>query len=298
VSGADGVAVAAPAAAVSPMPAARSAAAAIPAAVSLAVHRAVALPISCLALCMLVVSLFAGRPPAAAARVGFPCRLGCCRAGVRNGPRNEERDSAAFEAHLMGCESCRAEFAELSPLGALLTGMAPVEDPADTRAEPPAIDLLRRRAAASRRRARWQAALGAAACAAALAGGVAVGIAVAPGHVQRVTVPPGVTGERHTATGPSTRVTGTVGLVAKAWGTQITLDLSNVHGPLDCQLVAVSKTGERRVVTGWFVPVPGDGVPGHPAHLLVQGGTAIPKASLSRLEVIVVNGATLLNIPA
>ena len=62
---------------------------------------------------------------------------------------------------------------------------------------------------------------------------------------------------------------GTVGLLAKAWGTEVTLDLSKVHGPVECELVAVSKSGERRVVMNW----------------------------LARLDVDVVNGRTLLSIP-
>ena len=84
---------------------------------------------------------------------------------------------------------------------------------------------------------------------------------------------------------------------ATGLGTYVSLDLADVHGPLECELIAVSKTGERRVVTGWVVGSPGDGVPGHPAHLLVQGGTAIPAAKLARFDVIVVNGKTLLSIP-
>jgi len=59
----------------------------------------------------------------------------------------------------------------------------------------------------------------------------------------------------------------------------------------------VSKAGEQKVVSGWFVPAPGDGVPGHPAHLLVQGGTAIQLGNLARFEVRVVQGQTLLTIP-
>jgi hypothetical protein len=90
---------------------------------------------------------------------------------------------------------------------------------------------------------------------------------------------------------------GTVGLVAKAWGTQVTLDLSKVHGPAECELVAVSRTGERRVVMGWLVTAPGDGVPGHPAHLVLRGGTSIPRSDLSRVDVDVVNGRTLVSIP-
>jgi hypothetical protein len=70
-----------------------------------------------------------------------------------------------------------------------------------------------------------------------------------------------------------------------------------VRGPLDCELIAVSKSGERRVMMGWLVPAAGYGVPGHPAHLLIQGGTSIDLPNLSKIEVEVVHGATLLTIP-
>ena len=201
----------------------------------------------------------------------------------------EDEDSTAFEAHLARCPSCHAELAEFTPMKALLTGVGPVEDLDGV------ADLLSRRAAASRRRVRWTVAVGAAACVAALGGGLAAGFAVAPNNP-----PPGtavLAGQLHSATNPQTGVTGTVGLVTKTWGTYVSLDLADVHGPLECELIAVSKTGERRVVTGWVVGVPGDGVPGHPAHLLVQGGTAISAADLARFDVIVVNGKTLLSIP-
>ena len=206
----------------------------------------------------------------------------------------EDEDSTAFEAHLATCPSCHAELAEFSPMKALLTGLGPVED-LDHTAERGVADLLSRRAAASRRRVRWTVAVGAAACVAALGGGLAAGLAVAPHNP-----PPGtavLAGQLHSATDPQTGVTGTVGLVTKTWGTYVSLDLADVHGPLECELIAVSKTGQRRVVTGWIVGVPGDGVPGHPAHLLVQGGTSILAANLASLDVIVVNGKTLLSIP-
>ena len=201
----------------------------------------------------------------------------------------EDEDSTAFEAHLARCPSCHAELAEFTPMKALLTGLGPVED------RDGVADLLSRRAAASRRRVRWTVAVGAAACVAVLGGGLAAGFAIAPNNP-----PPGtavLAGQLHSATNPQTGVTGTVGLVTKTWGTYVSLDLADVRGPLECELIAVSKTGERRVVTGWVVGVPGDGVPGHPAHLLVQGGTAISAANLARFDVIVVNGKTLLSIP-
>jgi hypothetical protein len=66
---------------------------------------------------------------------------------------------------------------------------------------------------------------------------------------------------------------------------------------VECELVAVSQSGERRVVMGWLVPAPGDGVPGHPAPLVLQGGTSIPVNELARVDVDVVQGRTLLSIP-
>jgi hypothetical protein len=206
----------------------------------------------------------------------------------------ENQDKAMFEAHLATCAWCTAELETMSSLAALMKGLDPVELPGDDESAPPPADLLRRRAAASRRRVRWQIAVGAAACVAALGAGLGIGFETASQPPQGVIA---LTGQLHTATDPATGITGTVGLVAKAWGTQVTLDLAGVHGPVECQLIAVSKTGERKVVTGWFVPAPGDGVPGHPAHLLVQGGTAIELGSLTRFEVTVVNGRTLLTIP-
>ena len=177
-------------------------------------------------------------------------------------------------------------------MAALLHGLEPVEV-ADAPAPP--IDLLHRRALASRRGRRRLILASAAACVVLVGGGIGIGLATAPNHVQ--VAQPGLTGQRHSAVNSANGVSGTVGLVVKGWGTQVWLDLAGVHGPLECQLIAVSTTGARTVVTGWNVTAPGDGVPGHPAHLLVEGGTAISRADLARFEVTVVNGPTLLTIP-
>ncbi len=201
----------------------------------------------------------------------------------------EDQDRAAFEAHLETCDACRGELETLSPVGVLLRGMEPVQLPGD--ASPP-VDLLHRRAVASRRRRRSLIIASAAACVALLGGGIGVGLASAPGQA-----PAALTGQVHSATNTANGAAGIVGLVAKGWGTQVQLDLAGVKGPLECELIAVSKTGERRTVTGWFVPAPGDGVPGHPAHLLVQGGTAIALGDLARFEVTVASGPVLLTIP-
>ena len=209
----------------------------------------------------------------------------------------EEPDRRAFEDHLAGCVSCAAELAELAPMAPLLRGVGPAGAEEEGPAEATVIDLMRRRAARQRQRGRWQLTAGAAAGIVLIGGGIAIGAATAaqPGSPPASAVV--ITGQVHSAVDPGTGVTGTVGLAAKAWGTQVTLDLSKVRGPVECELVAVSTRGERRVVMGWRVPAPGDGVPGHSAHLLIQGGTSIPRNDLARLVVDVVNGRTLLTIP-
>ena len=218
----------------------------------------------------------------------------------------EERDRREFEDHLAGCAACAAEVAELSPMAALLRGVeaeprAPARGPGLAAGREPGggdvTELLRRRARQQRQRRRWQVALGAAAGIVLIGGGIGVGIAAAPQDGTPPAPPLALTGQLHSATDPGTGVAGTVGLVAKAWGTQVTLDLSKVRGPAECELVAVSRTGERRVVMGWLVAAPGDGVPGHPAHLVLRGGTSIPRNDLSRVDVDVVNGRTLVSIP-
>jgi Putative zinc-finger len=209
----------------------------------------------------------------------------------------EQQDRQAFEAHLADCPACKAELAELSGMSELLSGVGPVEVADEQPDETTVVDLVHRRAAAQRRRARWRTALAAAAGIVLLAGGIAVGIASG----SRQSTPAGtnvaLAGQRHTATDVATGVHGTVGLVAKPWGTQVTFDLSRVHGPLECELVAVSKTGQQRVIVGWMVPPHGYGVPGHPAHLILEGGTSIKPSDLSRINVDVVHGRTLLSIP-
>jgi len=210
----------------------------------------------------------------------------------------EQQDRQAFEAHLAECPSCKAELAELSGMSELLSGVGPVEVADEQPDEAAVVDLVHRRATTQRRRARWRTALAAAAGIVLLAGGVAVGIAASSHKSTPAATGIALQGQQHTAIDVATGVHGTVGLVSKPWGTQVTFDLSRIHGPLECQLVAVSKTGQRRVIVGWMVPAHGYGVPGHPAHLLLEGGTSIMQNDLSRIDVDVVHGGrTLLSIP-
>ena len=73
----------------------------------------------------------------------------------------EERDRVEFEAHLAECESCTAELAELSAMAGLFADVDPVESEHDEPDGAQIEDLMRRRAASSRRRGRQRAFLAA-----------------------------------------------------------------------------------------------------------------------------------------
>jgi putative zinc finger protein len=207
-----------------------------------------------------------------------------------------EEDRQEFEGHLASCEACAAELGEFAAMADLFAGLDAVQA---TTPEPDPVavaDLLSRRAAIERRRNRQRGLLAAAACLVLLAVGVVAGVAVTP-HKGTVTSVVQLTGVLHTATNPTTGLTATVGLVSHPWGTEAVLKLGHVRGPLKCELIAVSKTGLRRVMVGWLVPAVGYGVPGHPGDLLIEGGTWIKSSQLSSIEIQVLDGPTLLTIP-
>lgn len=231
----------------------------------------------------------------------------------------EEADRRAFEEHLATCASCTDELAGLREMKDLFTGLK--EDTAvpplpetlpegaeDAGGGSDVVDLLRRRKSAARRQRRATVILSAAAAAAFLAGGIAIGGATAS-H-KTVTAMPGMpgssngpapqlvlTGERHSATDPASGVHATVALMSLGWGTHVALEIGNVKGPLECELVAISKTGTERVVGGWSVPPAGYGTPAHHDQLYVHGGTSIPRNQLARFEVRVIGGGTQVSIP-
>jgi hypothetical protein len=170
----------------------------------------------------------------------------------------------------------------------LLTGIDPVDAPADEPSEAEVIDLVRRRAKSQRRHTRWQVLLSAAAGVVLLAAGVGVGLAMT-GPSPAPTAQPLVVLSVHqsaTAAGanPHTGVSGAAGLVKKPFGTQVTLDLK-MKGPLECQVVAVSKTGQRTVIATWFVPPVDFGGTLHPAPLHIQGWTTIKTGDLASIDV-------------
>jgi len=207
----------------------------------------------------------------------------------------EPRDRQAFEEHLAGCPACAAELAELSGMKSLLSDLGPVEAPADEPTEANVTDLVRRRAESQRRHTRRQVLLGAAAGVALLAGGAAVGVAVAGQPASQVSQNAGRT---VSAVDQQTGVHGTATLVAKPFGTQVTVDLAHIQGPLECQFIAVSRTGARFQIGTWFLPPHVKfGSPSHPEHLLLKGWTTIKPGDLSRIDVVAEGQGTQVSIP-
>ncbi|NVI93019.1 anti-sigma factor [Actinomadura sp. BRA 177] len=215
----------------------------------------------------------------------------------------EDGDRRAFEAHLHGCGRCQAELGELSGTAGALFELAPgsAEEPDEPSAPPPpVIDMMRRRRKADRRFRRAAYLVGTAAAAVALGAGIAVGTTLNGDDGGAPKPPPvaqSITGQQFRATNASTGASGTVGLVDKGWGTQVSLELRGIKGPLRCHLEAVSRNGERSVVAGWRVPDKGYGVPGQPKPLIMQGGTGLDRQQIDHFAVRLDTGGTLLTIP-
>ncbi|MEO5874936.1 MAG: hypothetical protein ABIS86_12325 [Streptosporangiaceae bacterium] len=204
-----------------------------------------------------------------------------------------EQDRRAFEAHLPGCLFCTRELADLRGMRVLLSEVEP--PPRATVTDLPTRHRTTGRATGNPRSnlQRWL--VSAAAGFVLILGGVTAGV----GLSNHDTVP-GIDmskGVHRSAISPTTGAQGTAVLDDRTWGTWVALDMTNIRGPFDCELIAVAKSGAQRVASGWAVPAHGYGVPGAPAHLRIEGGVADRMTDLDRLEVRTSTGTTLLVIP-
>ncbi|MGI5398617.1 anti-sigma factor family protein [Streptomyces sp. CA-135486] len=105
------------------------------------------------------------------------------------------------------------------------------------------------------------------------------------------------------ATDATTKVSATVGMETKPYGTHTVLELKNVKGPLKCNLIVVSKSGEEEVVTSWAVPKWGYGIPDSPDKmgrkpLYVHGGAAMNRSDIDHFEVRTFDGKRLVEVDA
>ncbi|HEV7900210.1 MAG TPA: zf-HC2 domain-containing protein [Planosporangium sp.] len=212
----------------------------------------------------------------------------------------DPRDSARFEKHLMVCRWCPRELAELSSVAALLSrvdaaGLAFAEHSAR---EPRNAGALVSAVRTERRRAGARQVLTLAACLALVIAGavVAVSLGLAGKGLPGVPALSPAARQLHAAD-PATGAEATVRMEAKRWGSQVTMQVTHVNGPVACRLVAVSRAGRREVVMGWSVPPGGYGTATQPEPLVLHGGTDLQPSDMSRLEVRTTDGTLLVSLP-
>ncbi|MDG9721741.1 MULTISPECIES: zf-HC2 domain-containing protein [unclassified Streptomyces] len=241
----------------------------------------------------------------------------------------DDAEATAFEAHLATCEWCAQQLDELAGMEPMMAALA---DLPGTGAGTPAIaesltakpsprlveklvDEVAERRAGKRRRNFYL--VGTAA--ALIIGGPFAAVATTGGdggdddggrrtEAAQPTAGPAESAfaampDRVTATDPATRVSATVALRKKAWGTDAVLELKNLKGPEKCSLIAVGKNGERETVTSWSVPDWGYGIPDATAGkgkepLYVQGGAAFDPNEIDHFEVMTFDGERLVEVDA
>lgn len=235
----------------------------------------------------------------------------------------DDAEATAFEAHLAGCEWCAQQLDELAGMEPMLAALADLPGsgtPAigeslsakpNPRLAERLVDEVADRRAAKRRRSFFMLA----AAVALIAGGPVGVLAVTGGDdgggaqtLQADTANPAKTvfdaiPDKKSATDASTKVSATVAMSEKAWGTQAVVQLSNVAGPNKCSLIAVGKNGERETVSSWSVPEWGYGLPGAKTDqakqpLYVQGGAAFTPNQIDHFEVMTFDGKKLVQIDA
>jgi hypothetical protein len=144
-----------------------------------------------------------------------------------------------LEAHLPGCQECRAELSRLAPLPRLLAAI-----PETMRETTPAPGGQARRSRRSPAhlgaRRRWAA--GAVLVAAGVTGALWLSSSTGGHQPGPVTL---------TGTDPATHVSATATLTATSWGTSIQLQVRGVPENVECRLVVRSQGGRTEVSGAW-----------------------------------------------
>lgn len=193
--------------------------------------------------------------------------------------------------HLVECEVCSADAAELSVLPDLLSMSRP--DVLDEDPQPDEAGLRRLLAAAAtarRNRRRRSLGLGLAAAAAALliAGGGVVGWLVrSPSGSAPVAGPQVV----HATAGPSVDgVRAGVTVAPTAWGSELTMSISGVPPRTKCTLVVVTKDGGTVSAATWWATYQGTAQ--------VHATVAVAVDAIARIDVVNAgSNETLLHVP-
>jgi hypothetical protein len=109
---------------------------------------------------------------------------------------------------------------------------------------------------------------------------------------------PELTGQKYSGTDPHTGVHADVALEKKDFGTQISLAVSSIKGPLECRMVVVHTDGSTESLGSWTVGEKGWGTAANPSPLLLQAVTATPRENIAHIQVQDVKSSeTLVRVP-
>ncbi|GAA3503979.1 anti-sigma U factor RsuA [Streptomyces prasinosporus] len=239
----------------------------------------------------------------------------------------DDAEATAFEAHLATCEWCAQQLDELAGMEPMLAALADlpgagtpaIGESLSARPSPRVVEKLVDEVAERRARKRRRNFYMVAAAGALIVSGPFVAVATTAGDggdggdgggrtSQTLAANPAKdvfdkTPDKVSATDPGTKVSATVALEEKTWGTGTVLELKNVTGPQKCSLIAVGKNGERETVTSWSVPDWGYGLPDAEADkgkqpLYVQGGAAFEPNEIDHFQVMTFDGKLLVEVDA
>lgn len=235
----------------------------------------------------------------------------------------DDAEATAFEAHLAGCEWCAQQLDELAGMEPMLaaladlpgTGTPAIGDSLSARPSPRLVDRLVDEVSERRAQKRRRSFFLVAAAAALIVGGPLTVLAATGGDSGTTGVQAGSTKSatvttksafdalptKVSATDASTKVSATVAMGEKGWGTEVGVELKNVTGPEKCSLIAVGKDGKRETVSSWSVPEWGYGIPDAKTEqaknpLYVMGGAAFTTNDIDHFEVMTFGGEKLVEI--
>lgn len=231
-------------------------------------------------------------------------------------------EATAFEAHLATCEWCAQQLDDLAGMEPMLAALADlpgsrgslaIGDSLSAKPSPRLVEQMLDEVAERRARKRRRSFYMIAAAAALIIGGPLAVLSVNGGfggtnaNTVAAASPAQAAFQTMTdkvsATDPGTKVSATVAMQAKAWGTSGVLELTGVKGPLKCSLIAVGKNGERETLSSWSVPQWGYGLPDGQTDaaknpLYVSGGAALTPDQIDHFEVLTFDGKKLVQVKA
>ncbi|MER7377646.1 anti-sigma factor family protein [Streptomyces lanatus] len=233
----------------------------------------------------------------------------------------DDAEATAFEAHLATCEWCAQQLDELAGMEPMLAALADLPgsgSPAigeSLSAKPSPrivnnlVDEIAERRAQKRRRSFYMVAAAAALIVAGPFAAIATtGTDSDGGSGTNATLAANPArdlfngiADKVKGTGSGGKVTATVALQEKAWGTETALELSGVKGPLKCSMIFVSKDGERETAASWSVPKWGYGIPDAKTEqarnpLYVSGGVSMSPSDVDHVEVMTFDGEKIAEV--